>query len=151
MYPNYSAETYVIEPPELWTSTIEDKFKHQAPRVVTLDGVKQWVVKNDRPFTVAGDIEEQVVYRDYLDASSYIEKLDGEGIAGAVLYPTIAKRAYEHLETELLSSVVRIYNDWIIEFCSAYPNRLKAIAMLNVDRPEEAVAELERTVKAIRN
>lgn len=56
MYPIYSAETYVLEPPELWTSTIEDKFKQQAPRVVTLDGVKQWVVKNNQPFFVAGDI-----------------------------------------------------------------------------------------------
>lgn len=147
MHPTYSAETYILEPPELWTSTIEDKFKQLAPRVVTLDGIKQWVVKNNQPFIVAGDIEEQVVYRDYLDASSYIEKLDRQGIAGAVLYPTIAKRAYEHLETELLSEVARIYNNWIIEFCNAYPNRLKAVTMLNVDRPEEAVAELERTVK----
>jgi predicted TIM-barrel fold metal-dependent hydrolase len=47
-------------------------------------------------------------------------------------------------DSELLTEVCRVYNDWITDFCKPYPERLKGIAMLNVDDVEEACQELER-------
>jgi uncharacterized protein len=143
-YPVYSAQSYVYEPPDLWEKEIDEQFRNRAPRVATLNGIKQWVVEDNVPMTVTGEIEDAVIYSDYLDPDAYIRALDREGITGAVLYPTVAHRGYGCLDKELLSAVVRIYNDWIVEYCSTHPQRLKAIAMLNVDDPDEAVAELER-------
>jgi predicted TIM-barrel fold metal-dependent hydrolase len=39
---------------------------------------------------------------------------------------------------------MRVYNDWIAEFCASEPLRLKGIAMLNLDEPEVAELELRR-------
>jgi predicted TIM-barrel fold metal-dependent hydrolase len=47
----------------------------------------------------------------------------------------------------LLSEICRVYNDWIADFCKPYPDRLKGIAMLNVDNVEEACEELERCAR----
>ena len=44
----------------------------------------------------------------------------------------------------LLSAIFRAYNDWLADFCQPYPQRLKGIAMLNVDDPEDAVGEIRR-------
>ena len=40
-----------------------------------------------------------------------------------------------------------MYNDWIADFCKPYPDRLKGIAMLNVDNVEEACEEPERCAR----
>jgi predicted TIM-barrel fold metal-dependent hydrolase len=50
-------------------------------------------------------------------------------------------------DSTLLTALFRSYNDWIAEFCSAYPTRLKGIAMINVDDVPEAAKELERSRK----
>ena len=50
-------------------------------------------------------------------------------------------------DSGLLSANCRIYNDWVGEFCSAVPQRLKGIAMLNVDDVAESIRELQRCAK----
>ena len=37
-----SADSHVFEPPDLWTSRIEPKFKERAPRVDHQDGEDWW-------------------------------------------------------------------------------------------------------------
>ncbi|MBI2936408.1 MAG: amidohydrolase, partial [Chloroflexi bacterium] len=41
----------------------------------------------------------------------------------------------------------RVYNDWVAEFCAAAPDRLKGVAMINMDDIQDAVSELERAAK----
>ena len=43
-----------------------------------------------------------------------------------------------------MSAIFRAYNDWLAEFCSADPTRLKGIAMINLDDVRDGIAELER-------
>jgi predicted TIM-barrel fold metal-dependent hydrolase len=65
-------------------------------------------------------------------------------VIGSVLYPTEGLLVYTVADGPLLSAACRAYNDWIAEFCAAAPDRLKGVAMLNVDDLDDAVAELER-------
>ena len=44
------------------------------------------------------------------------------------------------------SGICHAYNNWLVEFVSSHPDRLKGTAMLNVDNPREAAKELERCV-----
>src|SRR5207237_6495225 len=44
----------------------------------------------------------------------------------------------------LEAACVRVYNDWIIEFCDAAPERLWGLAMLSIYDMPAAVRELER-------
>ena len=78
----------------------------------------------------------------------HIKDMDIDGIDVSIVYPTIGLQLYSGVpDSELLSSMFRTYNDWVGEFCSAFPKRLKGIAVLNVDDLQEAVKELERCAK----
>ena len=70
-----------------------------------------------------------------------------DGIDVSIIYPSIGCMLYGGADSELLTSNCRSYNDWVGEFCSAVPKRLKGIAMLNVDDVGVAVKELERCAK----
>ena len=39
-----SADSHVVEPPELWLEHIEPRYRDVAPRVVELDGADFWVI-----------------------------------------------------------------------------------------------------------
>ena len=81
------------------------------------------------------------------DADAMIVENEEDGIWGSVLQPSQGLFWYRIPDSELLSEICRVYNDWIADFCKPHPRRLKGIAMLNVDDPDAAAKELERCVK----
>jgi predicted TIM-barrel fold metal-dependent hydrolase len=161
-FPIYSADSHIIEPPDLWTERIDSEFRDRAPQVVHLDDTDLWVLDGEIRMAVVG-IQNQAGLRfespelisksgryaeiPELTPDRYIQDLDRDGVQGAVLYSSNAHQAYRTAEQGLLSALARAYNNWIIEFCRTYPVQLKAIAMLNVDDPLEALQEMERTAK----
>src|SRR5207302_9876156 len=46
----------------------------------------------------------------------------------------------------LAAAIARAYNDWLAEYCGAYPDRLKGVALLPVQDAGLAVRELRRAV-----
>ena len=46
-----------------------------------------------------------------------------------------------------MSAVFRAYNDWLAEFCNTNPDRLKGLAMINLDDVRDGIQELERTAR----
>jgi predicted TIM-barrel fold metal-dependent hydrolase len=89
------------------------------------------------------------------DPDARIEQLDGDGVDAAVLYPSQAMffgpvdpiSAFQNVE--FVTDCIRAYNDWISEFCSAYPTRLFAVGGVPLQAPELAVAEAERAVNKL--
>ena len=77
----------------------------------------------------------------------HLKDMDLDGIDVDVLYPTQGLFLYSVPDSELLTSLCRAYNDWLAEFCHAFPHRLKGIAMLNIDDVSAGVRELERCAK----
>ena len=51
----------------------------------------------------------------------------------SVLYLSAGLETWVILSADPLSAVFRGYNNWLVDFCSPYPNRIKGMAMLNVD------------------
>jgi len=78
------------------------------------------------------------------DPHAMIVENEQDGIWGSALQPSQGLFWYRVPDSRLLSEICRVYNDWIADFCKPYPDRLKGIAMLNVDDPTEAVHELVR-------
>jgi len=81
------------------------------------------------------------------DPHSMITENEEDGVWGSCLQPSQGLFWYRVPDSELLTEVCRVYNDWITDFCKPYPERLKGIAMLNVDDIDEACRELERSKK----
>ena len=74
--------------------------------------------------------------------------MDEEGIDASFLYPTIGLSwEVDCNDPELAAAYCRVYNDWLADFCAAYPDRLIPIAHISLMDVEEAVKELNRTTK----
>jgi len=83
-----------------------------------------------------------------MDMKERLQLLDKEGMAKALLYPTIGLLwECETMDPELSAAYCRAYNRWIADFCRDSGGRLVPIAHLSLGDPDEAARELERAVK----
>ncbi len=162
-YKLFSSDSHVVEPPDLWTDRIEPQFRERAPRVVPQEDGDWWFVDGYRTNSFQGGAQpgvrfekpeelrpaarfEEVRPGAYLP-EAHLQDNEADGVYGSVLYPTEGLLLFSVPDSVLLSATFRAYNDWIADFCSASSDRLKGIAMLNVDDVSEAVQELERSRK----
>ena len=160
-----SADDHVFEPTDLWTSRIEAKFKDRAPRIVRReDGSDWWVcedqilmtmtagsetgVRLERPETLSlRDVFENVRLGGYLPEER-VKDMDVDGVEMSIIYPTVGLKVFGMVQDRALTtSIWKAYNDWLAEFCKAYPRRLKGIAAINLDDVQEGTRELERCAK----
>ena len=74
----------------------------------------------------------------------HIKDMDIDGVDVSIVYPTAGLFLYGVPDSGLLTEIFRTYNDWLAEFCKPYPNRIKGIAMINVDDVKLGVKQLER-------
>src|SRR6476646_11244025 len=70
-----------------------------------------------------------------------LDGVDAEGIYGTL------GTASKLNDVEASNEVLRIYNDWLKEFCSHYPDRHIGLACLPYGSVEEAVKEVRRVAK----
>ena len=161
-----SSDSHVIEPSDLWTSRIDPKFKGREPHVVRLeDGDERWFcdgmmgsgaaaagsqagVRFEEPenLSIKGTFDE-VRPGGYIP-EEHVKDLDIDGLDVSIVYPTEGNALFSSVsDSELLSATFRAYNDWLAEFCAPFPDRIKGIAMVNVDDVQDGISELERGAK----
>ncbi|MGP0030580.1 MAG: amidohydrolase family protein [Acidimicrobiales bacterium] len=80
------------------------------------------------------------------DPWARLRDMDTEGIDQAVLYPSIGLYAAALTDPPAAVAVARAYNDWLASYCAAAPRRLFGAAMLPLQDPAAAAAELRRAV-----
>jgi predicted TIM-barrel fold metal-dependent hydrolase len=155
-----SADSHVLEPPDLWTERIDRRFRERAPHVVQQpDGRDLFVCEDLRPFPVSGLAVAGVDPREYgkrmfsgyagirpsgWDPVERLRDQDQDGVAGEVLYPSLGMPLYGIADGALRAACFRSYNDWLAELCGHAPGRLAGIALVPMDEVGQAVAELER-------
>ncbi|MGH8982354.1 MAG: amidohydrolase family protein [Acidimicrobiia bacterium] len=86
------------------------------------------------------------------DPGARVADMDRDGIDAAVLYPSFSM-FFGPLDpipalrdVEFVTDCQRAYNDWVAEYCAAYPTRLFGIAAVPLQDVARAVAETERAV-----
>lgn len=156
-----SSDSHVFEPPDLWTTRIDRAFRHRAPRMLRIDGADQLVVEEDQvlsgiglisnagarfeaPETISGLGRFEDVHPGGYDPQQHLADMRLDGVAGEVLYPSQGLFYFRVADSGLMSAIFRAYNDWLADFCSTDPTRLKGIAMINLDDVGEGTKELER-------
>lgn len=154
-----SSDSHIIEPPDVWSS-MESRFGDLAPRVVSDEEGDWWYVDGKKTMSFLGinagrrfhvdshDLRTSGRFAEVIggayDPERYLRENEADGIWGSVIYPSQGLVLYAVPNSEVVSAAMRVYNDWIADFCSGHPDRLKGIGMLNVDDISEAVAELHR-------
>jgi len=167
-YKLISADSHIVEPPDMYASRIEPRFREHMPvmerrRTPAGREYDAWMLDGQQVGTLgaliqAGQRFEDPSQIDFLgvwedvrkgayDADAMLVENEEDGIWGSVLQPSQGLFWYRLPDSALLSEICRVYNDWIADFCKANPQRLKGIAMLNVDDVEVACQELERCKK----
>jgi predicted TIM-barrel fold metal-dependent hydrolase len=71
-----------------------------------------------------------------------------DGVSGEVLYPSFPLDQYSITDAKLQEACFRVYNDWLLDYCSTAPDRLFGIAMISVYDIDHAVQELGRCKSA---
>jgi len=160
------ADGHILEPPGLWQKNLEAKFKDRALGLARdKNGVESFIVDGhfsaiSRGLGIAAAFGQpgEVAFSNefsYMDGPpgayephARVKLLDEEGIDAAVLYPTLGLLwEGEVNDPELAIAYCRVYNDWITEFCSPYPNRLYPVAHISLMDVDRAVVELKRVAK----
>jgi predicted TIM-barrel fold metal-dependent hydrolase len=154
-------DTHVTEPADVFTSRIAAKWRDQVPHIVQIEGRDLWKVGDQiigmpGAYSNAGfDGTPPEFRRTYADIpASMIEPkarlafMDEEHIYANVLYPNVAgfgAGGFLHLkDPELMLECVRVYNDFMLEWASADPNRLVPVMSTPFWDVPAAVKEIER-------
>jgi len=78
------------------------------------------------------------------DPRARLADMDSEGIDRAVLYPSVGLYFWALDDPHAAVAIASAYNDWLASYCAADPGRLFGAAMLPVQDPGAAAAELRR-------
>src|SRR6266542_4727454 len=142
------ADGHILEPPDLWETYLEPKYRDRALRIVTdEDGLEMLAIggqpsrmsRKGFPSTLGamGDPDLRAMQLDpertYLgeapfgsmDPEERLKVLDAEGIDAAVLYTTVGLLWEAELDdADLSQAYTRAYNRWICEFCRSEERRV---------------------------
>jgi uncharacterized protein len=148
---------HVVEPSDLWEKRLpyelKDSVKVGQGRLDSIT-VRGRPVLRPRPnFFEYGPYRallSEAVASDF-SAASNLADMDRQGIDVAVLLPTLGCYApwASHIGADLAVPMTRAYNDWLADYCQANGQRLKAVALLPLQDPAEAAAELGRAVREL--
>lgn len=157
-----SSDGHVIEPRDLWTTRVDAKFKDRAPRMVREEDADWWYCDGQRLSSAKIGSEAGTRFQDqpvlktrwedtrlggYIP-DEHVKDMELEGVYGGVIYPTVGLLLFSTIkDSQFLTGLFKAYNDWMADFCSPYPARLKGIAAINLDDVEAGVKELERATK----
>lgn len=129
--PLISADSHVLEPVGLWQERLPGAYRDRAPQFP--------------PHKLGAGFQHHPGGH---DPSARIAEMAVDGVSAEVLYPTLALSLFSLEDAALQRACFRVYNDWLIEYCSMAPDRLVGVAALSVYDIDEAVLEIERCRKA---
>jgi predicted TIM-barrel fold metal-dependent hydrolase len=78
------------------------------------------------------------------DPHARIKEMEVDGLSGEVLYPTLGLELFGMDDAGMQEACFRVYNDWLMDYCSVSPARLIGVGAVSVYNIEHAVEELER-------
>jgi len=163
------ADGHILEPPDLWEKYLEPQYRARALRLRTnaegleyleYNGTASILIPPGLVGSLGGMGAEDITpspSRTYLrgapfgsmDPQERMTRLDREGLAKAVLYPTLGLLwEPEMRDAQLAAAYTRAYNRWIMDFCSDSRGRLVPIAHISLSDPALAATETERALKA---
>jgi uncharacterized protein len=144
------ADCHVMEPLSLWRERLEPELRAHAPsRAMEVDGRSVL----DRLSAEVSRRMPDVKVRDLMnygitgyDAASQAKAVRTLGAEMAFLYPTIGLWLFsiDDMDAKTAGACIRVYNDWLREFCSGSGGVLRGVGFVNRHDPEEMVPELRR-------
>ncbi|HTZ10016.1 MAG TPA: amidohydrolase family protein [Acidimicrobiales bacterium] len=150
------ADGHVVEPRSAW-APVPDPYRPRIERDahgyehVVVDGTEILAVPLGTLATPGARFSDAGAFRPLEEAwpggsdpAARLADMDAEGIDQAVLFPSVGLYFWALDDPAAAVPIARAYNDWLAAYCAAGPGRLFGAAMLPVQDPGAAVAELRR-------
>lgn len=150
------ADGHVVEPMAAWDPVPEahrpsiHRDRHGYEHVV-VDGNEILAVPLGTLATPGGRFSDPASFRTLEEAlpggsdpKARLADMDAEGIDQAVLFPSVGLYFWALDDPGPAVSIAKAYNDWLAAYCAADPGRLFGAAMLPMQHPVAAAAELRR-------
>src|SRR4051812_33875907 len=102
-----SADSHMAEPPDLWQQNLPEKFKSEA---LHWDNIT--LFETNHHLRAGG-----------WDPHERLKDLALDGTSAEVLFGTQAGQAFSIQDRDLQEAHLRVYNDWMIDFCKVSPDR----------------------------
>ncbi|MGE0746424.1 MAG: amidohydrolase family protein [Rhodospirillales bacterium] len=142
-YVALDADGHVQEADELFTEYLEPKHRARAKGgALNADNNRRYFFDGvgHPPFP------KEISIRKPMKAADRIKVLDKERVWAAVLYPSGGLVAAYQDGAEFVQAMLRAYNDWMADYCRAFPDRLMFAAPVPLDDPEWAIGEARRAL-----
>src|SRR5262245_25728533 len=158
-------------PPDLFMSNARSDMKDRMPRVTEGPKGPAWITKKGANLGLAcgmgsagreyvpGRIHradrmaETGLYEDgkrgirrLTDPELRLKDQDRDGVQAEVLYGILGATGRVN-DPEAVVEVIRIYNEWLADFCSTHPERFAGLASIPNSPIDAAIAEVERVAK----
>ncbi len=166
-YSLISADSHVVEPPDLWEKWLPAKYRDRAPKLVKdEEGGDAWQYNAKGMAAPLGLVSCVGIPRDKMrwtgfrygdnvhpsvhDGKARLEILDIDGVDAEFLYgPQRAIMSFAQWEDKALNLAgVDAYNQWLIEdFCAADPKRLFPVYQIPNLGIDTSVAQLRQAAK----
>lgn len=158
-----SADSHVLEPPDMWLKRIDRRFLDRAPRIVhEADsdyfvcasaetpkvgiGTSSSAEKKPEEISLA-ERWENVLPGGY-DPFARVTDMERDGIEAEILYTTFGLFLFAIEDLDLQFACFQAFNDWVSNYCASSPKRLFGVAMIPTEPVRRATAEMERCAKA---
>ena len=149
-----SADSHILEPADLWTKPLENKYGDAVPRMVDeLDGEKADFFYTGIEYcrideVVEGDEElQKKLLNAGTDPAARVACMDTDGVVAEVVNATWMLYAMRTQNDALVQDCCVVINDWLADYCSYSPKRLFGTSMIHMADIDWACRELERTAK----
>jgi len=161
-----SADGHVVEPADLWTTRMNKRFRDRAPRIDSRPDNDYYLIDGLTPFPVglegemmkdkiAGRIETMMGRRHgdtrpgAWDPQARLADQDLDHLRAEAIYPgAFGLQFFAAPDPEYQRECLRVYNDWISEFCAVAPERFLGAGLLPMKGPVEwAIEEAQRVAK----
>jgi predicted TIM-barrel fold metal-dependent hydrolase len=123
-----SADSHMAEPLNLWVEELPAKYRDRALRWPNL---KEF--ETNHHLRAGG-----------WNPRERLKDLAFDGTSAEVLFPTQGVDAWRSGDVELEQACMRVYNDYLIDFCRVAPERFWGLAMISLWDIDHAITELER-------
>ena len=159
-----SADSHMLEPPDLWAERLDAKYRDKAPRVYWDEAQDGWFFGGGgvTPSRAAGLFGAGVTDEDLKDhfAKGYeaaraggwdpaerLKDMATDGVSAEVLYTSLGFNLFWLEDADFQEACFRVYNDWLAEFIGYDPKHFAGLGLISLWNVANGVKELDRCRK----
>ncbi len=156
-----SADSHMLEPPNLWAERLDKPYRERAPRVYWDDSKQGWFFGGPGIPSIraaglfgAGKTDEELkehwqkgfeaARAGGWDPAARLQDMAIDGVAAEVLYTSLGFNLFWIEDAPFQEACFRVYNDWLAEFVRYDPAHFAGLALISLWDVERGVQELHR-------